>query len=126
MYRDCKSRQSIQTRLYQVMYQVVMYRAHHAQAPWKGHSTYYSKTPIHRAPICCKPRFTAANFFPQIGLNMHIVNKQNSDLPRNPIYRGCFLSPKPAVNRGTSSHTLHVLYRLLSERETRQLRVYPT
>ena len=59
------------------MYQVVMYRAHHAQAPWKGHSTNYSKT-----PIFCKPRFTAANFFPQIGLNMHIVNKQNPDLPR--------------------------------------------
>ena len=29
-----------------------------------------------------KPRFTAANFFPQIGLNMHIVNKQNPHLPR--------------------------------------------
>ena len=28
------------------------------------------------------PRFTAANFLPQIGLNMHVVNKQNPDLPR--------------------------------------------
>ena len=55
----------------------------------------YSKTPIY-----CKPRFTAANFFPQKGLNMHIVNKQYPDLPRTPIYRGRFLSPKPAVNQG--------------------------
>ena len=36
-------------------------------------SSMYSKT-----PICRKPRFSAANFFPQIGLNMHIVNKQTS------------------------------------------------
>ena len=59
----------------------------------------YSKTPICRAPIYRKPRFTAANCLPQIGLNMHIVNNQNPDLPRTPINRGCFLSPKPAVNR---------------------------
>ena len=64
----------------------------------------YSKTPVYRAPIYRKPRFTAANFFPQIGLYMHIVNKQNPDLPRTPIYRGCFLSPKPAVNRGFTVH----------------------
>ena len=42
---------------------------------------HYSKTPIYRAPIYRKPRFTAANFIPQIGLNMHIVNKQNPNLP---------------------------------------------
>ena len=46
------------------------------------------------------PRFTAANFFPQIGLNMHVVNKQT------PIYRkprstaDVSFSLKPAVNRG--------------------------
>ena len=33
----------------------------------------YSKTPIYRAPIYLKPRFTTANVFPQIGLNMYIV-----------------------------------------------------
>ena len=60
----------------------------------------YSKTLIYRTPIYCKPRFTAANFFPQIVLNMHIVNKQNPNLLQTPIYRGCFLSPKPQVNRG--------------------------
>ena len=55
-----------------------------------------------RSPIYRKSRFTAANFFPQIGLSMHIVNKQNPDLPRTPIfiYRECILSPKLAVNRG--------------------------
>jgi len=35
----------------------------------EGSTVGYSKTPIYR-----KPRFTAANFFPQIGLKMHIVN----------------------------------------------------
>ena len=62
---------------------------------------YYSKTPIYRAPIYRKPLFTAAIFFPQMELYiMHIVNRKNPDLPRTPIYRGRFLSPKPAVNRG--------------------------
>ena len=56
---------------------------------------YYSKTQIYRAQIYRKPRFTAANFFPQIGLTKHILNKQNPDLPRTPIYRGCFLSQNP-------------------------------
>ena len=60
----------------------------------------YSKTPIYRAPIYCKPRFTAANFFPQIGLNMHILNKENPDLPRTPIYHGSFLSPKTRGKSG--------------------------
>ena len=54
-----------------------------------------SKTPIYRAPIYRKPRFTAANFFPQIGLNMQIVNKQNPDLPRTPLYRGWFQPQNP-------------------------------
>ena len=58
------------------------------------------QTPIYRAPIYHKPRFTAAISFPQIGLNMHIVNKKNPDLPRTPIYCGCFLSPKLSVNAG--------------------------
>ena len=40
----------------------------------EGSTVWYSKTPIYRAPIYRKPRFTAANFFPQIGLKMHIVN----------------------------------------------------
>ena len=56
--------------------------------------TWYSKTPIYRAPIYRKPRFTAANFSPQIGLNMHIVNKQNPDPPRTPIYREFLPAPK--------------------------------
>ena len=60
----------------------------------------YSKTPIYRAPIYRKPRFTAANFSPQIGLNMHIVNKQNPDLPRTPIYRGFLPAPKTRRKSG--------------------------
>ena len=40
----------------------------------EGSTAGYSKTPNYRAPIYRKPRFTAANFFPQIGLDMHIVN----------------------------------------------------
>ena len=48
------------------------------------------KTPIYRAPIYHKPRFTAAISFPQIGLNMHIAYCEqakprftgNPDLPR--------------------------------------------
>ena len=37
---------------------------------------------------------------------MHMVNKQNPDLPRTPIYRRCFLSPKPAVSRSFTVLTL--------------------
>ena len=54
-----------------------------------GEAGTYSKTPIYRG-----------QFFPQIGLDMHIVNEQNPDLPRTPIYRGCSISPNPAVNQG--------------------------
>ena len=46
-----------------------------------------SKTPISRAPIYCKPRFTTAISFPQIVLNIYNVNKQNLDLPQTSIYR---------------------------------------
>ena len=47
----------------------------------------YNKTPIYRAPINCAPTTTNLDLLrpissPQIGLNMHIVNKQNPDLPR--------------------------------------------
>ena len=31
---------------------------------------------------------------------MHIVNKQNPNLPRTPIYRGCLLSPKTRGKSG--------------------------
>ena len=61
---------------------------------------HYSKTPIYHAPIYRKSRFTAANFLPQIGLNMHIVNKQNPHLPRTPIYHGCFLTPETRGKSG--------------------------
>ena len=72
----------------------------------------YSKTPIYRGQL-----------FPQIRLNMHIVNKQIPDLPRTPIYRGCFLSPKTrgksgfycimvfrSYTRGHTQSTLNCLY----------------
>ena len=60
-----------------------------------AHGKHYSiLIPKHSKHDTVKPRFTAANFFPQIGLNMHIVNKQNPNLGRNPIYCGWFLSPK--------------------------------
>ena len=51
-------------------------------------------------PRFTAPRFTAAYFFPQIGFSMHIVNKRNPDLPRTPIYRGCFLYPKTRSKSG--------------------------
>ena len=48
-----------------------------------AHGKHYSiLIPKHSKHDTVKPRFTAANFFPQIGLNMHIVNKQYPDLPR--------------------------------------------
>ena len=52
---------------------------------------HYSKTQIYRAPIYHKPWLTTANFFPQIELNMYIVNKQNPNLPQTLIYLRCFL-----------------------------------
>ena len=70
------------------------------------HITVKHRLQTYRAPIYCKPRFTVANFFqfPQIGLNMHIVYKENPDLPQTPIYRGCFLSPKTSGKLGFNSN----------------------
>ena len=53
-------------------------------------------------PTCSGLQYVTANPdlprpfpFPQIGLNMHYVNKQNPDIPRTRIYRGgCSFPPK--------------------------------
>ena len=42
----------------------------------------YSKTPIFPRPDLPQTPIYRDQFFPQIGPNMHIVNKQNPDLPR--------------------------------------------
>ena len=53
-----------------------------------------------KSPIYHKPRYTAAISFPQIGLNMYNVNKQNPDLPR------MFSFPKLCGKSGFDCSTL--------------------